>query len=468
MLQARYVLPALLLSAAMRLEADDALAPHLTLAAAVTEALRQNDRILDLHDSIEQADLQVRLARSAFRPHLVPNVQGAFGLSSLANQTYRMDLYQKLPFGTQFQGTVGASSLQNQLGTYYASDTTFQVSQPVLRGRGSSVTRRALTSAEERRRDTARQGEVAVQRLVVEVAGAYYRIVAQMRLAGVARKSLERSRRLREASQAKLEIGKVSQLDLARAQQLVAQAEGQLLDANGAVEDAKDNLRLLMGRVDHADFTLDDEIPRAIEPMSEDAAENLAIARRPDLAGARALAQEADRTVAFARNQLLPQFDLALALTRRESGSTFSNSLGFDRFHLATFFNISLPIDRRPLQIEFSNSLIERDRRAREARTLERRIAGDARRSARLQDRLVKSLEVADAAVAYARTELEVAQMRYESGLSNNLDVVTAETNLLVVEGRQIETLGALAVARLDLRATLGALDPKTDVGAER
>ena len=62
------------------------------------------------------------------------------------------------------------------------------------------------------------------------------------------RQSLDRARRLRDASEAKLDAGLVSQLDVLRSQQLVAQAEMQLFDAQSAVEDARDQLTFLMGR----------------------------------------------------------------------------------------------------------------------------------------------------------------------------------------------------------------------------
>ena len=59
---------------------------------------------------------------------------------------------------------------------------------------------------------------------------------------------------------------------------------------------------------------------------------------------------------------------------------------------------------------------------------------------------------------------MEVAQLRYERGLSNNLDVVTAESNLLAAESRRIQALADAAVARLRLRAMLGVLNPRTDL----
>ena len=63
-----------------------------------------------------------------------------------------------------------------------------------------------------------------------------------------------------------------------------------------------------------------------------------------------------------------------------------------------------------------------------------------------------------------ARKEVEIAQLRYERGLSNNLDVVTAEGHLLAAEARRVQTLADAAVARLRFRAMLGTFNPRTDV----
>jgi outer membrane protein TolC len=97
---------------------------------------------------------------------------------------------------------------------------------------------------------------------------------------------------------------------------------------------------------------------------------------------------------------------------------------------------------------------------------LRTRIADEARRAARAQTRLQQSLEMADTAVEFARKELELAELRFQRGLSNNLDVVNAEANVLAAESRQIGTLAQLAVARVSLRATLGILDPREDFGS--
>lgn len=58
-----------------------------------------------------------------------------------------------------------------------------------------------------------------------------------------------------------------------------------------------------------------------------------------------------------------------------------------------------------------------------------------------------------------------MARLRYERGLSNNLDVITAETGLLAAETRRIQALADAALAALRLRAVVGIFDPRSDIG---
>jgi outer membrane protein len=440
----------------------------LLLSDVVRETLKSNERMADARDTVEQADLGRRLARSAFHPKLVPNILGSFGQTDVPNQTYRMDVTQKLPLGTELRVGVGATTAQDLQGRYYSADSTLQISQPLLRGFGTGVAKRQLTAAQARLTEARRQQTLTEQRLVIDVATAYYGLIARERLAGAAEKSLARARSLLEASQAKLEIGKVSQLDVYRAQQLVAQAEGQFLDARAAADDTRDLIRSLMRRPDEPGFEVATEIPRAEEalPAPEEAV-TVALEQRLELKSASEAIVEAERSASFAKNQLLPQVDVNLALTRREAVTTLAGSFGLRGYQFATFFAISMPVDRTPQIIEYQNSLIDRDRRRRELATLKTRISDEARRAVRQNERLSKGLDVSHASLEFAQKELEVAQLRYERGLSNNLDVVNAEASVLVAEARHLQTLADQAVTRLSLRATLGLLDPRKDFGVE-
>src|SRR6185436_1350014 len=120
---------------------------------------------------------------------------GSFGQTDINSQTYRVDVSQKFLTGTEVRLGVGTSTAQipatpgvvGQDIHFYNADTTLTLSQPLLRGFGPAIARRALTSAELRRADADRQQTIAEQQLAVEVAAAYYRVVAQQAFVDVAR-----------------------------------------------------------------------------------------------------------------------------------------------------------------------------------------------------------------------------------------------------------------------------------------
>jgi outer membrane protein TolC len=436
----------------------------LTLSRAVELALEHNPRVVDSRDNLEQARLSVNLAQSAFRLKVVPNILGSFGQSSLSNQTYGVRFSQRLAFGSLIEANVVSAGSRNQLGDFYNTDTSFLISQPLLRGFGAGVSQREVHRAEAQVAEQMRLTRTTEQQLAVEVASAYYRVVGLSLLVDVASKSLESSRSLLEASRAKLEAGRVSQLDVSRANQLAAEAESQLLDSRGNLEDAKDLLRGLLDLgLDH-DFEVSRDIPRLVEALSLEEAVKLALQGRPEMEGAREALAEAERSVNFGRNQLLPQFDVKVGATRQETAPTFWDSFGLNNYHLTTIFAASVPVDRTPEQTQYHSSLIERDRRRRAIDATERRISEEARRAVRRQERLLRTLEVAESRLHFAEQELEVARLRFQRGLANNLDVVNAEENVLSAKSRQIGILAELAVARLGLRAAVGILDPRREL----
>jgi len=414
----------------------------------------------------------VRLAENNFRPKVVPNIQGSFGQSDARNQNYRLDVLQRFTTGSEARASFSTSTAQipsltgvpGQDVNFYNADAAITFSQPLLKGFGPSVARRSLSSAEGRRIDATLERTIVEQGVAVDTAAAYYRIVAQQALVAVAKTTLERSRRLRASAEAKLDAGLVSQLDVFRAEQLVSQAEIQLFDAESAVEDARDQLCFLVGRSSDEAFDVVGDIPKAVDLISTDEAARIAVDNRLDLKRSTVAADEAERAISYTRNQLLPQLDVNFSLTRSQTADSFRSSFGIDGFKFATFLAVSMPLDRTPMLVEHYNAVIERDRRRREGDTLRKRVVDEVKRAVRQRDRAVRNLAAAEASVAIGKKEVEVAQLRYERGLSNNLDVVTAEAGLLSIESRRVSTEADLAVVQLALRAAMGILDPHKDL----
>ncbi len=441
---------------------DDA--PLLTLREVVLAALAGNDRVLTSRESVEQARLGRTVADAAFATRITPNLLGSLGQSDVRNQTYGVAASRRFPTGTEVRMDVGASTFRNQIGSFYAADTTLLVSQSLLRGFGPAVGRRQIERADYLIAGAERQHFLTEQQLAIDVAGAYYRLIAQQELAVAARATVDNARGLLAASQAKLRANLVSQLDVFRARQLVADAEGQLFDVESTVEDLKDQLRFLMARDGDYEFRVAAEMDGRVAPISPAAAVELALENRSELREAEAAVKEAEREVRFARHQLLPQLDVSLALTRRETADVLRDAFGLDRFEPVTFFSASTPLDRTAEAARVQTAAIERNRRARARDTLRRRIAEEARRAVRLQQRLENRLRSAEVSVEFAEREVELAALRFQRGLSNNLDVVNAQAGLLNATNRRLAVLADLAVARLALLATVGTLDVRRDV----
>jgi outer membrane protein len=438
-------------------------APVLTLARAVAQALAANERVLDARDALSEASLGLRVAKATFEPQLVPNVSGSFGHAALASQTVGIGLTQRFTTGTEVRGSTSATSLRNQLGAYYLVDTTLIVSQPLLRGFGREEVLQPVTTAQRKVADAERQRLLTEREVALDVASTYYGIVAEDAMGDAARKSLERARALVAASEAKLKAGLVSQLDVLRGRQLLTQAEADAVGAEALCEDARDRLRALM----HADaqfvFGVEPAAPGVVAAVRLDDAVATALTHRPELARAADAVVASSLAVRLAADGLRPQFDLGVALTRQATGPTLSSSFRSGDTNLGAYANFSMPLVRTRERADRERALLDRERRLREQAALQTAIAQEVRAAVRRQERAARVLELAGAASDLAGKESEVARFRYQRGLSNNLDVVNAEANLLAAESRRIAASTELAIASLALRLAMGTLDPRQD-----
>jgi outer membrane protein len=435
--------------------------PTLTLREVLATALAQNLDLVQAAETVRTRELGLRLASSTFRPNIVPSASGPLGRSQLANQSYGVAVSQRLPFGTEVRGNATATSSRNQLGTYFFTDTTLLVSQPLLRGFGWEFARRGVDAAEHGLADARRQREARRRQVAIETAAAYIALVGRQAYLQVAAQSLKRATALEDESTAKLSAGRVSRLDVLRAEQLVAQARAQQVDTEAAVEDARDQLRLLMNTTADFAFEVVPTMPPAPPVPDEGEAVELALRHRPELATAQETVDAADVSLRLARRARLPQFDLQLGLTRQNVADRPLTGFGWDGFQATTMASVSLPVFTDQQDVDYENALIERGQRARELEAQRRRVTVEVRRAVREQRRAEQSAALAHDAVQLSRREVEVARLRFARGLSSNLDVVAAESNLLAAESQAITADGQVTLSRLAVLAAAGTLDPQ-------
>ena len=451
----------------VREPAEDAVAPApgaeaMTLARAVALSLEQNFTVLSAADNVSTSRMQETVARAQFFPKLVPSYAHSAQGPSLG-----LEARQKLPFtGGTFSASAGfRSSLEDGTPFPRTSDARFTLTQPLLRGFGPNAAFFDVRNGRRGRESQERSFALTRQRVAIDVTSAFYQVILQRQLLAVARQSLKRSETLQKASEARLQVGLVSKLDVFRAELLASQAQEAMVQAETSLQTALEAFRAALGLAATSPVE-----PEAIELPTELAAEPLEpidvlVARaqhtRLDLMEGRDQVEDAERSASLARQNLLPQLDLNFAMTQLGLGTSFSSAWkagGSDRRY-TVFLSSSYPLERSQEAASRATAAINVAARRRGLHQQELQIETEVRAAVRQIERLAKSIELQKKAVDIADQQRQLANLRYQRGLASNFDVVDAEGSLVVARSALVGLLTSHRLARYELLRATGGLD---------
>src|SRR5262249_5823460 len=164
-------------------------------------------------EGVEAARFRESAAKGQFYPKLTPR-----SLVTPDDKSLLVDASQRLP-GSGAILTASTTLRSTELTAdplSHTADLRLILTQPLLRGFGPNATYFDLRTSRRGVESQARSSALARQRLVVQVAAAFYNVVAQRQLLAVSRQSLKRGENLRKASEARLKVGLVSKLDVFR------------------------------------------------------------------------------------------------------------------------------------------------------------------------------------------------------------------------------------------------------------
>jgi outer membrane protein TolC len=438
-------------------------APTIGLAAAVRLALEQNFTLLDSTDAVASSRWQESAARGQFLPQVTPLFQ-----KSDQSSLFGLDLTQKLPWTGGTLTATGRYLTQPQADAPFprSTDLHLLLSQPLLRGFGPNATFFDLTNAKRARQGQERSLDLARQRLVVQVATAFYNVIAQRQLLEVARQSLDRTESLRKASDARLKIGLASKLDVFRAEVQSAQARDSMVRSQAALETALEQFRGALALppgdpVEPEAAALPDDLGHANEPL--EALVRRALATRLELLEVRDQVEDARRAASLARQNLLPQLDLGLSVTRLGYGASFGDAWASGDRRVEVSVSTSYPFEQSTQRATSAVAQIQVGARERGVRQRELEVEQEVRASLRELERIRKSVELQRQAVDVAVQQRRLAVLRYQRGLGSNFDVVDAEGSLVLARSALVGLLASYAVARLDLKRVVGSLDVNTE-----
>src|SRR5579872_2923225 len=239
------------------------------------------------------------LLTSSFSPQrstspTASTLSGATTLSNL-NQSTAVGLSELFAPGTTFGFSFNTSrSVTNSSFTTFNpsinSAITFQLSQPLLKGRGVAVTRGPITIARRNVKQSQANFTVQINDSILSVINQYWSLVQAQKDLSVLQASLKLADESYKRDKRALELGAISPLDIYRSEATVAQRRLGVLQAEYAIKPLEDQLRRTLGiDLDLQHMGLDLELTESLnEPgdqatMDIAAATELAFSHRPEL-----------------------------------------------------------------------------------------------------------------------------------------------------------------------------------------
>jgi outer membrane protein len=444
---------------AMRLSLDDAI--HTTLERNIGVQLQRYDLgmagagVLSAY-SVFDPLASATLDHSSSQTPVSSAFQSSGGTATDANASLR----DTIPTGGIF-----ALTANNQRFTSTGNGTVFSpgfktglgasFSQPLARNFGVDVTRRNITIARNTLGINREAFKVVMLDTTSAVEQAYYDLIYTRRFVDVVKEALFLARDQARITQIRIDVGASAPLDILQPRVQIATTEENLINAVAAVRSAEDRLRALLNvPADEWDRPIIPTDSIGYTPMTVNVQEAVARAYqlRPEIKEQQLTTATRKVTYQFARNQVLPQFDLNLgynvagtAGTSPQGSTNFSDAarqvIRNDFPGWSVGVTIGVPVFNFGARAEKTRARLDMElSQATEAQSRQN-IGVDVRTAARAIDTTAKNILATRTAREAAEENVNAERKRYENGMSTNFQVLQIQQQLSDARGNELNAL---------------------------
>lgn len=430
----------------------------LSFDEAVQIALAQNVQLQSVREGVTSANISLESAKSQFGIQIRPNVSGLFQTGDNLNQRYGIQVSKKFPVGGTIEWQTNTRVDESSTDSY-RTELTLRYTQPLLKGRGTLVNTTDVTAAERRTRSQYRALLLAQQQLIISVATSYYGILRDQLLLDVNYRAVERAHLLLQAAEAKLKVGMASKMDVFRAELQVLTAEQGLVDAEESLENIQRRFNMLLGTELNAKFTL--TTPLTYEPIEvdQDILVQQALDNRLEIQNTYESLTEAEQRLQIARQNMYPPLDISIQYTLSGEGNGFQDSLDLKDTDWGIGVNTSFDFNFAQERGAYQQAQLAHNAALRAVQSTEQDIMLEVLRAVNSVRQAQARIVLQEQSVAQAEKQLELAELRYKKGLSDNLDVIDAEESALKAKTGYYSAVVQHILAKLTLKHVTGSLD---------
>lgn len=449
----------------------------LDLFAAINYAVRNSRSYRDRMEQLYLSALNVTLQRHLFspRPFVTTDLrytgsQAASDYASAFTVTQTAGVRQQLPYGGEVvaQGLVEfVNALNENVADGENAELAIRGSIPLWRNAGM-INLEPLISSERELVYATRDFETYRRSFAVEVATRYFRVLTRYSSLRNRFTNYRNLLALVERTEALFVAGRVTALEVQRAQQSLLSAEDALNDAQVALQSDLDSFKVFIGMPVQTmlELTPIDVEVRSVDLNSVDP-EELALKYRLELQTARDRVDDAQRGVHNAANQLGPSVDLTGGAAISNLSSDPARKIDSRTLEYDLGLRVDLPVDRLPERNSYRQALIALERARRFAVEVQESVLSEVRSAQREIRSAEYSLQIQQAGIDLARQRLDFANESLLLGrVTNSREVVEAQSSLLNAQDRYDQAKADLQIQMLRYLRDTGTLrvDPQAGI----
>jgi len=474
---------------------------HLTLNDAIQIALQNNQ---DLNVSVNAAQASQfalfqntgiydpLVTANSFRAHNdAPTSTALAGAEVLRQDTVdaALGISQLTPWGgTATFGLVGNRTLSNSsfsnINPALTAGLSLGISQPLLRNFGTRATN-ILIDTSRNTRDAAYQTFVrSVQVTIDTVEQAYWDLVYARANLAVKQEAVGIATELNRITRIKIDVGSLAPIDIVQTEVGIATAEQDVINAEGVLGVAEDQLRRTLNfeatTTTTTPIIATDEIRVERQPYDLAAGLTGALEHRPEIVAQNFVVSSDQMRYDYWENQTLPQLDLVAGYGKAGlSGKTFltdpngqlvqppqvlSNTNWFnaaDQLFSDNFKNwrvgfvFSYPIFNRAARGARGVAEFNLETEKANLTVLEQNVVQNVRNAHRVIDTASRQIDAAAKGRELAERNLDAARKKYDNGMTTSFEVSQIQVQLSDAQSRE---LNALAIYRKAVSAYHSAI----------
>ena len=278
-----------------------------------------------------------------------------------------------------------------------------------------------------------------IQSVVLAVETAYFTYMANVALLGAEHSAIAEAQANLAAAQQRDSVGLATIADVLQARTALSQEELNLETIQGELQTARGNLAAAMGLPANVAYDLgplSSAVPVRAVSVTVDSLIADAIARRPDLAAARAQAAAARADIRIAQSAALPSLSLGSTAGRtyadptRYAGGSYGLSLG-----------VSVPIfSGFSQQYQVAAARARADAATAQADVVRSEVTNQVFTSYYSLQTAGQRVTTADALLTSAEQSEQVAAGRYREGVGSIIDLLTAQSALASARAQQVQS----------------------------